>query len=98
MTDSGPETTRETETDGSASVDIDQDELYTTVRTAVTDAMLAVLGTVALLGFAVLFVYAGARLLFATPSTAGGAAGVAGIGLGFAIAAAALELLPPFRE
>ncbi|SIR97831.1 hypothetical protein [Natronorubrum thiooxidans] len=90
MTDSDPEP----KTDGGATVGFDQDELYTTVRTAVKDALLDILGTVSLLGFALLFVAVGAQALFTTSSTTGTVLGGGAIALGFVIAATALELLP----
>lgn len=94
MTDPEPEP----KTDGGSSVETDQADLYTTIRTAVTDALLDVLGTVLLLALAVLFVGVGVQAIVETPSSVNVAFGGVAICLGLAIAAAAFDLLPPFRN
>ncbi|NUC74371.1 hypothetical protein HTZ84_19080 [Haloterrigena sp. SYSU A558-1] len=92
-TDSG----RDVGSDDDVGVALERDELYTVIRTAVRDALLDVLGTVLLLGLALLFVATGARAL-ADPSSGGTALGVGGILVGFGIAASALGLGPSIRE
>lgn len=89
---------RNTDADGAAVGDLEAEELYAVVRTAVRDALLDVLGTVALLAFALLFVYAGARLLVAAPAAGGLAVGIGCIVVGVGIAASALGLGPSVRD
>lgn len=73
----------------------DEEALYLVVRKAVTDALLDVIGTVACLGFALLFVYAGAQIVLSQGvSGAALGAGVPLVLLGFYGAAVALEIVP----
>jgi hypothetical protein len=72
-----------------------REELYTVVHTAVRDALLDVLGTVALLGFALLSVGIGGRSLFVASSTVGTVFGASVLVFGFVIAAVALDFIPP---
>lgn len=60
--------------------------------------MFDALGTAFLLGFVLLFIAAGARGLLGASSTTGVAFGGSTIVLGIAIAAAAPNLIPPFRD
>ncbi|SEH13175.1 hypothetical protein SAMN04487967_1196 [Natronorubrum sediminis] len=93
MSESG----RDAETDTTVTVEIDQDELYTAVRTGIEDALLDVLGTVLLLALALLLVGVGVQAIVETPSSVNVAFGGVMVGLGLAITAAAFDLLPPFR-
>ena len=77
---------------------VPREELYEIVHAAVKDAMLDVLGTVALLGFGLVFVAVGGQFLLESSSQVGTALGGLFAGLGFLIGAAALDLVPPFRE
>jgi hypothetical protein len=87
-----------TETDGGTLDEVEREELYAVVRAAVKDALLDVAGTVALLGLALLFVATGARGLLEAAGTTGAVVSLALVGLGFAIAAVALDLVPSIRE
>lgn len=84
--------------DGGRTIGINQRELYIVVRTAVKDALMDVLGTVFLLGFALLFVSIGAQRIFDASSTTGSALGGSIVILGFVLAGAALDLIPSIRE
>lgn len=84
----------ERETDGGVDVRIDQTELYDVVHAAVRDALLDILGTVLLLGFALLFVAMGVQVLFIASSMGGATVGVGIFLLGFVLAAAALDIRP----
>jgi hypothetical protein len=87
-----------TETDGGTLDEVEREELYAVVRAAVKDALLDVAGTVALLGLALLFVATGARGLLEAAGTTGAVVSLALVGLGFASAAVALDLVPSIRE
>ncbi|WP_248903458.1 hypothetical protein [Halocatena marina] len=91
------DTNIEKEPDGGGTIGINQRELYIVVRTAVKDALMDVLGTVLLLGFALLFVSIGAQRLFDASSTGGSALGGSIVILGFVLAGAALDLIPSIR-
>ncbi|QCS42612.1 hypothetical protein [Natrinema versiforme] len=92
----------ETDTDGDADPGdahgLTQGELYTVLRTAITDALLDVLGTVFLLAIALLFVVTGVYGLLVGPSRTGVVVGTVFVALGAAIAAVALDYVPPFSE
>ena len=83
--------------DGGTVDGLEQAELYTVVRSAVRDALMDILGTVALLGFALLFVAVGGQAAISGSTTTTIALGAGAVVVGFAIAAAALDLVPPFR-
>lgn len=87
-----------TETDGGTLDEVEREELYAVVRAAVKDAMLDVVGTVALLGFALLFVATGVRGLLEAAGTTGAVVSLALVALGFVIAAVALDLAPSIRD
>lgn len=73
----------------------DEEALYLVVRKAVKDALIDVIGTVACLGFALLFVWAGAQIVLSQGvSGAALGTGVPLILLGFYGAAVALEVVP----
>ncbi|MDG5817746.1 hypothetical protein [Natronococcus sp. A-GB7] len=84
--------------DGGTVNEGDREELYAVVRAAVRDALLDVAGTVALLGFALLFVATGVRGLLEAAGTTGAVVSLALVVLGFAIAAVSLDLVPSIRE
>ena len=75
-----------------------EEELYLVVRRAVTDALLDVIGTLVLLGFALGLVWVGGRLALEGGSTGFVAAGGAAIVVGTLLAALTLELIPPVRH
>ncbi|WP_293027159.1 hypothetical protein [Natronococcus sp.] len=87
-----------TKSDGGTSLEADREELYAVVRAAVRDALLDVVGTVALLGFALLFVATGVRGLLEAAGTAGAAVSLVLVALGVVIAVVALDLVPSIRE
>ncbi|SDQ66987.1 hypothetical protein [Natronobacterium texcoconense] len=84
----------DTETDGGTASPMSQDEQYAVVYAAVTDALYDVLGTIALLGFALLFVYLGARGLVEGFAEAG----VLFLVFGLVVAAWALDIVPTVRD
>ena len=86
----------EPKSDGGTVDGLEREELYAVVQSAVRDALLDVLGTVVLLGFALLLVAVGGRAVISGSTTAV-ALGVGAVVVGFAITAAALDLVPPFR-
>jgi hypothetical protein len=81
-------------------VSIDEGALYVVVREAVEDALLGVIGTLLLVGVALVLVWVGGAMAF----NAGGrqpAAAVAGLAIaliGIYLAASSLEVIPPFHE
>ena len=89
------------ETDGGYDMGVDEEVLYQTVRSAVEDAILNVLGTLFLLGFSLLFVLYGA-IAAANAFSGGGLIqvpiAVGSIGFGFYLAAATLEFVPSIHE
>lgn len=88
-------------TDGGYDAGIDEERLYHTVRSAVEDAILNVLGTLFLLGLSLVLVLYGA-IVAANAFSGGGLVpilfGIGLIGAGFYLAAATLELIPSIRE
>ncbi|WP_049929091.1 hypothetical protein [Halopiger goleimassiliensis] len=86
------------EPDGGEPVGVSSEELYTVVHAAVKDALLDVLATLALLGFALVFLYAGATSLLEGSTGFEYVVGGATVGLGLAFAAAAFDLVPSFHE
>lgn len=85
-------------TDGGYDVGLDEQELYLVVRKAVKDAMLDVVGTMVLLGFALGAVWIGLAMAIEGSSTAAFGFGVAVVAFGVLLAASALELLPSVRD
>ena len=81
-------------------VAIDEGALYVVVRRAVEDAVLGVIGTLLLVGVALVLVWVGGAMAV----SAGGrqpvatVAGVAIVLVGLYLAAASLEVIPPIRE
>jgi len=81
-------------------VAIDEGALYVVVRKAVEDAVLGVIGTLLLVGVALVLVWIGGAMAV----SAGGrqpVATVAGVAIalvGLYVAAASLEVVPPIRE
>ena len=84
---------RDVEADGGREVGIDERMLYDVVWTAVEDAILDVLGTVALLVIALVVVWVGGTVAVSAGSTDGLAGGIAAVGAGVALAAIALDLV-----
>jgi hypothetical protein len=93
---------RPTASDGGTDLGFDPDALYRVVRTAVKDALLDVIGTLLLLGVALVLVVAGGQLLVGGMSgaTSGVMVGVGAVValFGLSVAATALDLLPPVAE
>lgn len=88
----------DSETDGGLPPGLERDELYDLVRLAVKDAMFDVLGTLVLLGVALVILAAAVRSLLVA-STALEAAFVLGLALlGLWMAGGAFDLVPPFRN
>jgi len=83
-----------------AEVRIDEGALYVVVRKAVEDAMLGVIGTLLLVGVALVLVWVGGAIAISAgvgqPLAALLGVAIAAVGLYFA--AATLELIPPVRE
>ena len=77
---------------------VPREDLYEVVHAAVKDAMLDVLGTVALLGFGLVFVAVGGQFLLEASSSTGTVLGGFLVGVGFLTAAVALGVVPPFRK
>ncbi|EMA45528.1 hypothetical protein [Halobiforma nitratireducens] len=75
-------------------VDSGRDERDERVRDTVRDGVYDAVGTVALLGFSLLFLAVGVRGLLEGASALGGAFLV----LAAVVAAAAFDLVPPFRD
>lgn len=75
--------------------DPDREEHYTTARLAVRDGALDVVGTISLLGFSLLFLFIGVRGFLIESSTAISSIFVIAACL---VAAAAFNLVPPFRN
>lgn len=89
---------RPTASDGGADLGFDPDALYRVVHAAVKDALLDVIGTVLLLGVALVLVATGGQLLLWSLSGAAAVAGAVLIVLGCYVAATALDLLPPIGD
>jgi len=83
--------------DGATGQAFDEDALYRVVRTAMKDALLDVIGTILLLGVAVVLVVAGAGGLL-SGSPLGVALGSIAAVAGLAIGAVELEWKPPLGE
>lgn len=83
--------------DGGTDVGFDEVALYTVVRKAVEDAILDVIGTLLLVGVALVVVWIGAAAIVSgtTPGLLGGTAAIL---FGVYLAAATLEVIPPARE
>ncbi|ELY83861.1 hypothetical protein C486_01489 [Natrinema gari JCM 14663] len=75
--------------------DPDRADHYTTTRLAVGDGALDVVGTISLLGFSLLFLFIGVRGILIESSTALSSLFVIAACL---VAAAACNLVPPFRN
>ncbi|MFC6865080.1 hypothetical protein ACFQGE_16655 [Halomicroarcula sp. GCM10025817] len=86
------------EPDGGTSLGFDQAALYRVIHTAVKDALLDVIGTLLLVGIALVLVLAGAQAVASSTSTLGSVAGFVFVVGGLYLAAATLELIPPVRE
>ena len=79
---------------------MDEGALYVVVRRAVEDAVLGVIGTLLLVGVALVLVWVGGAMAVNAGSSQPVAtvAGVAIVLVGLYIAAASLEVIPPIRE
>jgi hypothetical protein len=83
---------------GSAAPTIDEGVLYGVIRKAVKDALLDVIGTLLLVGLAVVLIWIGGASLLSSVSLLGGAFGAIIAIVGLYIAAATLEIIPPIRD
>ncbi len=79
-------------TDG-GTVELEEERLYRIVRRAVGDAIRAALGTLVLLGFALVLISLGARIALATAEPAGVAFGGFLVVLALVFAASVLDLV-----
>ena len=80
---------------------LDEGALYVVVRKAVEDAILGVIGTLLLVGLALVLVWVGVAMALSSDPTAGVVPLVAGVAIalvGLYVAAATLEVIPPIRE
>lgn len=84
----------DTENDSAQSTKPSQEEHYTVDQLAVRDGILDAIGTISLLGFSLLFLFIGVRGLFIGSSTVFSSLFVVAACL---MAAAAFNLIPPFR-
>lgn len=73
---------------------MDEGTLYLVVRRAVEDAILNVIGTLLLVGVALLMIWVGAMVAVRTPSTGGLVAGTIAILIGLYIGGSTLGVLP----
>ncbi|ACV47759.1 MULTISPECIES: hypothetical protein [Halomicrobium] len=84
--------------DGGVDPGFDPDTLYRVVRAAIKDALLDVIGTLLLLGVALVIVAMGGQLLLAAMSEVAMVLGALLVLFGLYLGAATLELIPPLRE
>lgn len=89
---------RPTASDGGTDLGFDPDALYRVVRAAVKDALLDVIGTLLLLGVALVLVVTGGQLLVGATSGVMVGVGAVVVLFGLSVAATALDLLPPVAE
>lgn len=75
----------------------DEVALYRVIHAAVKDALLDVIGTLLLVGVAFVIVVIGAQVLLSSTTTLSIVAGAGLVGGGLYLAAATLEIIPPFR-
>ena len=97
--DDPPATDRENS--GSAEVGFDEGALYVVIRKAVEDAVLGVIGTLLLVGIALVLVWIGVSMALSADTQTGVLPLVLGGGIalvGVYVAAATLEVIPPVRE
>jgi hypothetical protein len=85
------------EGDGGVAPGIDEAALFRLIRDAVKDALLDVIGTLLLLGLALVLVSAGVQLAISL-SQLGIVVGGALVAVGLYLAAATLEIIPPIRD
>ncbi|WP_243700384.1 hypothetical protein [Halorussus pelagicus] len=86
------------ETDGGRDVGFDEAALYGVVRTAVEDAILGVIGTLLLVGVALVITWTGILLATQSVSAAATGFGVVAVAFGLYLGAATLGVVPPARE
>ncbi|QGA81751.1 hypothetical protein [Halomicrobium sp. LC1Hm] len=84
--------------DGGVDPGFDPDTLYRVVRAAIKDALLDVIGTLLLLGVALVVVTIGGQLLLGAMSEVAVAVGAFLVLFGLYLGAATLGLIPPLRE
>jgi len=89
---------RQTASDGGTDLGFDPDALYRVVRAAVKDALLDVIGTLLLLGVALVLVLTGGQLLVSAISGVMVGVGAVLVLLGLYVAATALDLIPAVGE
>lgn len=85
-------------TDGGLPDGMDEGTLYLVVRRAVEDAILNVIGTLLLVGVALLVIWVGAMVAVRTPSTAGLVAGSIAILIGMYIGGTTLGVVPSLQR
>lgn len=95
-----PETGANEGREPTATESIDEELLYVIIREAVEDALLGVIGTLLLVGIGFILIWVG---LIALVSPEGAdplrrAIGVTLVAVGFYLAAATLQVIPPVRE
>lgn len=77
--------------------DLDEAAVYRAVRRGVEDALLDVVGTLLLVGLALVAVHLGATVAFGANTTVGRVVGIGFVGGGVVLAAWALDVLPAER-
>jgi hypothetical protein len=76
---------------------LNEQELYVVIRKAVEDAIMGVIGTLLLLGVALVLVWAGIAIAF-YETILGLVAGVVAIGCGVYLGAVTIGFIPPILE
>jgi len=84
--------------DGGVDPGFDEAAMYVVVRDAVEDAILGVLGTLMLLGIALVAVWVGGATIVQSQTPVSITFGVLAIAFGFYLAASSLGVVPPARE
>ena len=80
---------------------LDEGALYVVIRKAVEDAILGAIGTLLLVGLALVLVWVGAAMAISSGTRSGVLPAVVGVAIvlvGLYVAAATLEVIPPIRE
>ena len=78
--------------------ELEEQELYELVRRAVEDGILGMVGTLLLVGVAVVLVWTGVTIALYGTSIVGLVAGIAAIVFGLYLGLATLEIIPSVRE
>lgn len=85
-------------TDGGTDAGFDEAALYLVVRRAVEDALLGVIGTLLLVGTALVVVVVGASVAVQARNVGGAVLGVGAACFGVYLAASTLGVIPPVRD